>query len=63
MKARHAIWLWLIGTTLLLLSSIHVFESQVTVLRLVGLGLEWFGLAVLAIKVMRYPGAKDFLNS
>lgn len=63
MKAKHAIWLWLLGTTLLYLSSFDTFRSQQAIMRLVGFGLEWLGLVVLVIKVFRHPDLKGFLNT
>ncbi len=63
MRAKHALWLWLIGTTMLYLSSFDTFQFQQAILRIIGFGLEWLGLVVLVIKVFRHPELKAFLNT
>lgn len=63
MKAKHAILLWLLGTTLLYVSSFNAFDLPWMAIRIIGFGMEWLGLVVLVIKVFRHPDLKDFLNT
>ena len=64
MTARTAIIIWVTGACLLLLSFVLAYYHLpwVSLTRITGLCMETLGISLTVWKVMRYPGAKQFLD-
>lgn len=65
MKARYAVVLLVVGMTLSFLGGIFKIQHWpgASALLVFGFPIEAIGFLLLLIKVLRYPGAKDFLDS
>lgn len=67
MKARHALFLLLIGSVLFvsgtLSRSVHLPLAVANVQLLIGSIMQALAFIVITIKALRYPGFKDFLDS
>ncbi len=64
MTVRLSLLMLLSGVILLGLASILQFLHlpYVSLIRLMGIGLEVIGMTITVIKILRYPGAKSFLD-
>lgn len=64
MTARSSLLMLLSGVVLLGIASILQFLHlpYVSLTRLMGIGLEVMGMTITVIKILRYPGAKPFLD-
>jgi hypothetical protein len=64
MTARIAILVWMAGTLLLALSTLLQYWHlpYINFTRMLGIGLEAAGVVITVVKVLRYPGARPFLE-
>ena len=65
MKARYAIALLVIGMTLSFLGGLFKIQHWpgASAMLVFGFPIEAIGFLLLLVKVLRYPGFKDFLDS
>ncbi len=65
MTARWAIILLLIGSLVFIMGGLFKFQHWplANFQLMVGSFLQAFALVVIAVKALRYPGFKDFLDS
>ncbi len=64
MTARTSILLWCAGAVLLALSTFlaHWHLPFISIVRLSGIALEALGMVITVAKLLRYPGARTFLE-